>query len=676
MDELNKQPEESLERQMVALEAANEEQSREALAEEASVGTIDMADEEPTPIDAEAAVAAGVAADTAEAEVADKSAVATGLSAEEKAEVAGMEREALVVRLEKIYEEGLLPASRDLVALLRATYKDKTEAWKKALKERLATDTAEPAPGGDAAADGPDADSQAGEPIPAALDNSAQTDEWDERFRKISRLIKERHAREREARERLMAENLTRKKALLEELKQLIDSEQPLKQTYDAFNRLTETWKEIKPIAREEANNLWQTYHFLVEKFFDKVKMNHELRTLDQKRNLEEKIKLCEQAEALLLEESVAKASQALHALHLRWKEIGQVSLEMKDEIWERFKAASDKISARRKAYYDEVAAKMQQNLLAKTELCEKIEGIAAEMPKDAKGWQVLSKQAAEYLELWKSIGRTAPKDNDAIWARFKAGMEKFFADKKAFYQRMRDDLMHNYHLKIDLCVQAENIAEQRTDYKAATQDLLNLQKRWKEIGAVPHKHADKIWKRFRAACDRFFEGKEKEFSERKAHETENMEAKRQLIEEVRALTCETRGQLVQAVQDIQRRWTAIGFVPLKEKEKLYEAFRTAIDEKFADKNLKGVRKGIADTMAQVETEEDAAKLSNREVQAAAKKLMQLRADLNTWENNIGFLSRSKNADVLRREVERKIQKAKQEIALLEAKMKLIRKNG
>ncbi|MDE5703518.1 MAG: DUF349 domain-containing protein, partial [Bacteroidales bacterium] len=415
--------------------------------------------------------------------------------------------------------------------------------------------------------------------------------------------------------------------------------------------------------------------HFLVEKFFDKVKMNHELRTLDQKRNLEEKIKLCEQAESLLLEESVTKASEVLHALHMRWKEIGQVSLEMKDEIWARFKAASDKISQKRKAYYDEMAERMQQNLLAKTELCEKIEALLDHTPQDAKGWQALSKQVAEYLELWKSIGRAAPKDNDAIWTRFKAGMEKFFEAKKAFYRQLRDEWANNYHLKLDLCAKAEDIADRRTDYKAATQELLKLQKQWKEIGPVAYRQSEKIWKRFRAACDRFFENKEKEFGERKAHENENMAAKQQLIEEVKALACETRDQLVQAVQEIQRRWTAIGFVPIKEKEKLYEAFRAAIDEKFADKNLKGGHRGIADTLAQLETEADAAKLSNREVQAAAKKLLQLKADLNTWENNIGFLSRSKNADVLRREVERKIQKAKQEIALLEAKMKLIRKN-
>lgn len=670
MDELtNKQPEQSLEQQMAALEAANEEQAQEALAEAQAVESTDSMAEEPAPMDAAAAVAAGVAADTAEPETADKSAGSTGLTVEEKAEVAAMDRAAIVARLEKLHAEGLLAASRDMVALLRATYQDKTEAWKKSLKERMAAEAA--------AAEKAEAPAEELSEAPSAeTEKLSLTDEWEDRFFKVSRLIKAYHAQEREARERLMAENLKRKQALLEDLKQLIDSDQPLKQTYDAFKRLTETWKEIRPIAREEANNLWQTYHFLVEKFFDKVKMNHELRTLDQKRNLEEKIRLCEQAEALLLEESVSKAVQALHALHLRWKEIGQVSMEMKDEIWERFKAASDKISQKRKAYYDELAAKMQQNLLAKTELCEKIEGLLADRPKDAKAWQALSKQVAEYMNLWKSIGRAAQKENDAVWERFKAGMEKFFQEKKAYYQQMRDELMHNYHLKLDLCVQAENIAEQRTDYKAATQDLLKLQKQWKETGAVPYKYADKIWKRFRAACDRFFEGKEKDFSERKAHEGENMAAKQQLIEEVKALTCETRDQLVQAVQEIQRRWTAIGFVPIKEKEKLYEAFRAAIDEKFADKNLKGVRRDMADAVTQVETAEDAAKLTDKEVQAAAKKLLQLRADLNTWENNIGFLSKSKNAEVLRREVERKIQKAKQEIALLEAKMKLIRKNG
>ncbi|MDE7103752.1 MAG: DUF349 domain-containing protein, partial [Bacteroidales bacterium] len=405
MDELtNKQPEESLEQQMAALEAANERQAQEALAEQAVDAADNMA-EEPAPMDAEAAVAAGVAADTVEAEPADKPGHTPGLSAEEKAEVAGMDRDALVARLEKLHGEGLSAASRELVALLRATYKEKTEAWKTQQKQRQAEAAAaeEAAPADGAEAAGTEA---AQYPL---------TDELEERFFKVSRLIKEQHAKEREARERLMAENLQRKKALLEDLKQLIESEQPLKQTYDAFNRLTETWKEIRPIAREEANNLWQTYHFLVEKFFDKVRMNHELRTLDQKRNLEEKIKLCEQAEALLLEESLTKASQALHALHLRWKEIGQVSVEMKDEIWERFKAASDKISEKRKAYYDEMAAKMQQNLLAKTELCEKIEGLLAEKPQDSKAWQTLSKQVAEYMELWKSIGRAAQKDNDAI---------------------------------------------------------------------------------------------------------------------------------------------------------------------------------------------------------------------------------------------------------------------
>lgn len=654
MDErINHSTEESLEKQMAALEQANEQEAQEALVEAQSAEQADMGD-------AAAVVAAGVEADTTQAP-ADKSARPAGLSPEEKAEIAAMDRPALVERLEKIQTEGHLSASREAVALLRATYQDKTEALKKAAI---------------AAANAAEAQTTADESEEKPAEKAPLTDEWEARFFKVSRLIKEQHAKEREANERLMAENLVRKKALLEELKQLIDSEQPLKQTYDAFNRLTETWKEIRPIAREEANNLWQTYHFLVEKFFDKVKMNHELRTLDQKRNLEEKNRLCEQAEALLLEDSISKAVQALHALHLRWKEIGQVSMEMKDEIWERFKAASDKISQKRKAYYDEMAAKMQQNLLAKTELCEKIEGLLNEKPKDTKAWQALSDQTAELMTLWKSIGRAAPKDNEAVWARFKAGMEKFFNEKKAYYRQMRDELMHNYHLKLDLCVQAENIADQRTDYKAATQDLLKLQKQWKEIGAVPYKLSDKIWKRFRAACDRFFEGKEKEFGERKAHEGDNMAAKQQLIEEVKALSCESREALVQAVQEIQRRWQSIGFVPMKEKEKLYSAFRAAIDEKFSDKNLKGVRLGIADTMAQVETAEDAAKLSDREVQAAAKKLLQLRSELTTWENNIGFLSKSKNADVLRKEVERKIQKAKQEIALLEAKMKLIKKKG
>lgn len=661
MDDLTtKAQEESLEKQMEILDEANKEQNKEALEENAaqasenaiSIGTApNESQEDESQREAEIEEAVGVEkTETKQNEI----------SQDQEKEITDLSREDLVNRLEDIYKNGIVAASKTLVALLRVTYKDKTEDWKRSLREKF------------------EAESEQKEGAEATQDKNMRiSDALEERFSEVSRKIKELHVLEREEREKLMTANLEKKKALLEDLRQLIDLDQPLKQTYDAFNKLTEVWKEIKPIAREEANNLWETYHFLVEKFFDKIKMNNELRTLDQKKNLEKKLQLCEKAEALLLEESTLKASQHLHEFHKRWKEIGQVSMEMKDEIWERFKAASDKISQRRKVYYEELDAKLQQNLLAKTELCEKMAALLEKKPTDAKTWNDATKEVEECMNLWKSIGRAPEKDNDVIWEKFKGSMHVFFEDKKNFYQQLRDEQTQNYNLKIDLCVQAENISAQRVDWKVATQDILKIQKQWKEIGPVPYRLSDKIWKRFRAACDSFFDKKAAQYEQMKSNEGQNLELKQGLIDSVKQLACETREELVQAIQDIQRKWSEIGFVPMKEKERLYSEFRQVIDNKFGDKNIKGVeRRGIGGIVSSIETVDDAARLSGKEVQLIVKKIAQLKADMQIWENNIGFLSQSKNSEVLRVEVDKKMQKAKQEIALFEAKLKLIQKKG
>lgn len=568
------------------------------------------------------------------------------LSEEEIQELSRLDREQIVERLELLYADSALEGSKSMVALLRIKYKEKTGELRKMELEKFLAEG------------GNKIDFRFTEPL-------------EDRFVAISQKIKEYHQRKKEELDRLMAENLQKKQALLEDLKRLIEEDKPLKQTYDDFNKLTETWREIKPIARAESNNLWQSYHFLVEKFFDKVRINNELRDLDYKKNLEEKLQLCEKAESLLLEESIGKASKELHELHDRWKEIGPVAADKKDEIWERFKAASDAIAQKRKDYYDKMQAELEKNLLAKQALCEKAEALLAESRATAKAWNEGAVQVEELMKLWKSIGRAPRADNDAIWERFRGSLNAFFESKKEFYRKLKDEQANNYNLKVDLCAQAENIAQQRNDFKAATADLLKLQQQWKEIGPVPPRLSDKIWKRFRAACDEFFKKKSEFYDSMRSSEAANLTAKEALIQEVKALEVESREALLAAVKDLQRKWTEIGHVPMKEKDRVYADFRAAIDEKFG--LFGSSREGRHRAFADIQTPEDAARMSGKDVSALANRISKLRADIVLWENNMGFISSAKSSNVLRREFERKIQSAKQDLALLEAKLKMVK---
>lgn len=569
------------------------------------------------------------------------------LTDEEIQELSALDRQGLVERLEVLYDRRELEESKNMIALLRIKYKEKTGVEKKAALDKFLEE------GGNKM-------------------DFRFTDALEERFSNISQKIREYHQKKREELERLMDENLKKKQALLEELKRLIEEEKPLKQTYDAFNKLTETWREIKPIARAESNNLWQNYHFLVEKFFEKVRINNELRDLDFKKNLEEKLQLCEKAESLILEESITKASRALHDLHDRWKEIGPVVMEKKDEIWDRFKAASDAIAQKRKDYYDKMQAEMEQNLLAKKALCEKVEALLAEKREAFKDWTEATLKVEELMKLWKSIGRAPQSENDSIWERFRGSLNAFFESKNEFFGKKRDEQNNNYNLKVDLCVQAENIAKQRTDFKAATADLLKLQQQWKAVGQVPFRLSEKIWKRFRAACDEFFERKAAYYDNLRSNESANKVAKEALIEEAKNLVVEGKDGLMTAVKDLQRRWTEIGHVPMQDKDRLYAEFRAAIDEKFKALGPKGPSRAVRD-FADIRTEEDAARMSGKEVFSLQNRILQLRNDIALWENNMGFISQSKSSDILRREFERKIERARQDLALLEAKLKMVR---
>jgi hypothetical protein len=350
-------------------------------------------------------------------------------------------------------------------------------------------------------------------------------DEIEQRFNNAFAIYRTNRKKFLEEQEKIKQQNLEAKKVILEELKTLIDSEDSLKKTYDEFKTLQEKWREIGMVPKSEVNNLWQNYHFYVERFFDKVKMNKELRDLDMKKNLEAKLELCEKAEELLLESSILKSFKELQNLHHKWKEIGPVPQDKNDEIWERFKSITEKINERRREHYSKLQEEQKNNLLAKTALCEKAEEILSLELNTIKEWQAESEKISELLKVWKTIGRAPRKNNDEIWERFKTSLDTFYSNKKEFFQKIKEEQINNYNLKLDICAQAESMMDS-TDWRKTTRDLINLQKEWKSIGPVPRKHSDKIWKRFRAACDTFFNRKSEFFANIYKHEEENIKLK------------------------------------------------------------------------------------------------------------------------------------------------------
>lgn len=472
-------------------------------------------------------------------------------------------------------------------------------------------------------------------------------------------------------------ENLDKKNEILEKLKALIASEETLKKTYDEFRSLQTEWKEVGMVPSGEVSNLWQSYHFLVEKFFDKVKINKELRDLDMKKNLEMKIELCEKAEELLLETSIIKSFKELQKLHDEWKEIGPVPQEQNDEIWERFKAATDKINDRRREHYGQLQEEQQQNLLAKTGLCEQAEELLAVNPKNMKEWQENTNKMNELFSVWRTIGRAPKKENNAIWDRFKGSMNAFFANRKEFLNTIKDEQLNNYNLKVDICVEAESLKDSE-DWKSTTQELIRLQKDWKKIGPVPRKHSDKIWKRFRAACDEFFDRKANHFAGVHENEQQNLEKKKELIQQVNEQKfSEDKSKNLDILKDFQRKWMAIGFVPMKEKDKVQKEFRAAVDARLDELKISSTElsnASYATRMEAVKDSPDAGRVYRKEISFLNNKISKLKDDVILWENNLGFFANSKKADILKKEFEGKIDKAKQELAAMEAKVKYLRK--
>jgi hypothetical protein len=506
-----------------------------------------------------------------------------------------------------------------------------------------------------------------------------QKDEVEERFNAAFEIYREKRQAFNEQQELLKQENLEKKKLILEEIKALIESEESLKKTYDEFRILQDKWREIGLVPKAELNNLWQNYHFLVEKFFDKVKINKELRDLDLKKNLETKIELCEKAEELLLESSVHKAFKKLQNYHQQWKESGPVPQDKKNEIWERFKNASDKINQLRREHYDSLKDEQTSNFLAKSALCEKAEEVLKRENNSVKEWQESTNQISEILKVWKTIGPAPRIQNDQIWERFKSYLNAFFSAQKEHFQAIKDEQMNNYNLKLDLCKQAEAIKDS-TEWRQTSQELINLQKEWKQIGPVPKRQSDKIWKRFRAACDHFFKSKSEYFSSIKQHETDNLALREELIRKIEAYEYEKdKNKNLEILKEFQREWTEIGHVPFKDKDRLQTEFRNAINKQLDKLKINKAEMQAINYKQRIDEIKDrpnAGRIINNEITFLQTKRKKMEDEVNLWENNIGFLANSKKADLLKQEFEKKIGTMKSEINILTEKIRLLEKES
>ncbi|CDN31732.1 hypothetical protein BN938_1652 [Mucinivorans hirudinis] len=469
--------------------------------------------------------------------------------------------------------------------------------------------------------------------------------------------------------------NYKAKIAIIEEIKELTNSGETLNNTFTTFRELQNRWKEIGIVPQEKIKDLWDTYHHHVENFYNFIKINKELRDLDLRRNYEAKLVLCEEAEALMLEPSAVNAFHKLQKLHEQWREIGPVSLEFKDQIWERFKEASTRVNKRHQDYFDGIKEEQERNLQLKEELCIKVEEFLNQPFTTRREWSDASDAIAEIQKVWKTIGFAPKRENTVIYERFRAACDKFFEAKREYFGGLKSELDDNLQVKVDLCIQAEAISESE-DWKAATDAIIELQKKWKQSGAVARKYADDVWKRFRAACDKFFERKAEHFNNVDSKFNENLEAKKQLLKELAEALEDKANLTFDKIKEFQRRWSEVGFVPIKYKEAIANEYKELVDKIFAHLRAGEGERRIERFKERITSIKDGGKgRIGSERDKLFNKVRGLEDDIKVWQNNIGFFARSKNADALVKEVEKKIAKAKAEIAETIEKIKMIDNN-
>ncbi|HKK43242.1 MAG TPA: DUF349 domain-containing protein [Bacteroidales bacterium] len=474
-------------------------------------------------------------------------------------------------------------------------------------------------------------------------------------------------------------ENLKKKYEIIDKIKDLVNREESINKTFHDFRALQNDWHSVGVVPQSSLKDLWENYHHSVEIFYDYIKINKELRDLDLKKNLESKVSLCEKAEELLLEPNPVNAFRALQDYHNQWREIGPVPAESKNEIWERFKEATSKINKRHHEYFEKQKDDQKKNLDAKIALCEEVEAINELALTNFKDFDENAEKVIKLQKIWRTIGFAPKKQNNKVYQRFREACDAFFEKKRGFYADNKEIQLNNLQLKTELCIQAEALQES-TDWKSTSDALIRLQKEWKEIGPVPRKQSEKCWKRFRRACDTFFNRKAEFFAQLDNSYEDNLKAKVAIIEELEKFE---PGSDVQAafdkLKEIQKRWTDIGFVPFNMKDEINNRYRNALNKEFDKLKIGDEDKSILKYKTKLDnlkTNPKASRKVRNEREKFFTKIKQLENDIVLWENNIGFFAKSSNAETMIKEVEEKIENAKKLIKTLEEKVKMIDQSG
>lgn len=502
---------------------------------------------------------------------------------------------------------------------------------------------------------------------------AAKEDESEAKFKEILNVIKEKKAALLAAQEAERQNNYEQKAKIVEEIKTLAADTDNVNRTFTQFKDLQQAFKNIGEVPPTLSTELWKQYQDAVEAYYDQLKINKELRDYDFKKNLDMKQLLCDEAEKLAEEDDVVVAFKRLQDLHDKWREVGPVAKDIREEIWGRFKDASAVINKKYQAFFEERKAREQENEDAKTAICERIEALDFEALKGYSEWDEMTKVILEAQEDWKKLGYASKKMNNALFARFRETCDKFFEKKANYFKTMKDELASNLEKKIALCEKAEALKDS-TDWKKTTDAFVALQKEWKTIGAVAKKHSDVVWKRFLAACDYFFEEKKKKTSGVRQTEHANLKLKKEIIAQLGEIAEDTpREDAIKQVKELMAQWQQVGHVPYREKDKVYEAYRTKVDELYKSFDMRGSQarmNNFEDSVNEMSGDEN--KLY-RERERLMRSYEQKRNELNTYENNLGFFnSKSKSGDTMLRDLERKIQRIKEDLATLEQKIKVI----
>ena len=504
-----------------------------------------------------------------------------------------------------------------------------------------------------------------------------QTDCVEEEFKNIMSVIKEKRSALTAELEKQKEMNLQVKLSIIEELKELVESPDDANKSYTEFKKLQQQWNEVKLVPQAKVNELWKNYQLYVEKFYDLLKLNNEFREYDFKKNLEIKTHLCEAAEKLADEEDVVSAFHQLQKLHQEFRDTGPVAKELRDEIWARFKAASTTVNRRHQQHFEALKEVEQHNLDQKTVICEIIEAIDYKELTSFASWESKTQEVIALQNKWKTIGFAPQKMNVKIFERFRKACDEFFRKKGEFFKSLKEGMNENLEKKRALCEKAEALKDS-TDWKATADELTKLQKEWKTIGPVAKKYSDAVWKRFISACDYFFEQKNKATSSQRSVEQENLEKKKAIIEKLNAIDDQMdTEEATQLVRDLMKEWNGIGHVPFKEKDRIYKQYHSQVDKLFERFNISASNKKLSNFKSTISSiQEGSPQALYREREKLVRAFDNMKNELQTYENNLGFLTTSsKKGNSLLTEINRKVEKLKADIELVKEKIKVVDEN-